>query len=109
MLIKDVIQKVQLVEGQFSPSHAEQVITSLLDTKINFHKLIKLSACIGQHEANTEYTDKRIEELKLEKLVAHELIKEARQNGTNIRINGTLELTFVKVAVPQIAAEQSAG
>jgi hypothetical protein len=109
MIIKDIIQKVQLVEGQFSPSHANQVITSLLDTKINFHKLIKLSACIGEHEADTEYTDKRIEELQLEKLVAQELIKEARQNGKNIRINGTLELTFVKADVPKLAAELSAG
>jgi hypothetical protein len=96
MLVKDLIQKVQLVEGQFSPSHAAQVVTSLLDTKINFHKLIKLSACIAEHEADTEYVDRRIEELELEKLVAQELIKEARMKGQNIRINGTLELNFVK-------------
>jgi len=101
MLVQDVIQKVQLVEGQFSPSDAAQVIASLLDTKINYHKLKKLSACIGEEEANTKPVDERIEELELEKRVARELIKEARQSGKNIRINGTLELTFVKADVPQ--------
>ncbi len=109
MIIKDIVQKVQLVEGQFSASHAAQVVTSLLDTKINFHKLTKLSATIGDHDVDTHYIDSRIEELEIEKRVAQALIKEAQQAGNNIRINGTLELTFVKNEKPTEATLATAG
>ena len=99
MLVKDIIQKVQLVEGQFTADQAGQVITSLLDQKINFHKLNRLGMWIGNHSVDTEYTDLRIKELELEKEVAKELIKEARESGHQLRINGTLEVTFVKKEV----------
>lgn len=96
MIVADIIQKVQLVEGQFTPQEALQVITSLLDEKINYHKLNRLSKVIGDHDADCRYSEKRIEELEVEKRVAIELIKEARKSNSELRINGTLELTFVK-------------
>ncbi|NND94466.1 MAG: hypothetical protein HKN45_06330, partial [Flavobacteriales bacterium] len=89
MIVADVIQKVQLVEGQFSPDQAAQVVISLLDQKINFHKLNRLSMWIGNHDLDTEYTDIRIKELEIEKQVAKELVKEAKASGSNLRINGT--------------------
>lgn len=90
----EVIQKVQLVEGTFTPSEASDVISSLIQEKINFHKLQRLSKCEGNENANCEYPDNRVKELEDEKLIAKEFIKIARKEGSNLRINGVIEISF---------------
>ena len=90
----EVIQKVQLVEGKFSPSEASDIISSLIAEKINFHKLQRLGRVEGNEDANCKFPDNRIKELEDEKLIAREFIKIARREGYNLRINGTLEISF---------------
>lgn len=92
----ETLQKVQLVEGTFTPSEASDVISALIDEKINFHKLQRLSLCEGHQDANTTYPDGRIGELMREKDIAKDIIREARTMGYQLQIDGTLEITFVK-------------
>jgi hypothetical protein len=89
-------QKIQLVEGKFTPSEASDVVTSLIEEKINFHKLQRLSLCEGHQEADTAYPDGRIGELYNEKRIAREYIAEARRLGYRLKIDGILEISFVK-------------
>ena len=90
----EVIQKVQLVEGTFSPSEASDIITALIGEKINFHKLQRLSLTEGSSLANCSYADGRIKELLEEKKIAKEFLKLARNEKMNVKINGTLEISF---------------
>jgi len=90
----EVIQKVQLVEGKFSPSEASDIISSLIAEKINFHKLQRLGRSEGNINADCEYPNNRIEELEEERMIAKEFIKIARLEGKTLRINGTLEISF---------------
>ncbi len=92
----EVKQKIQLVEGKFTPSEAADVVSSLIEEKINFHKLQRLSLSEGHQATNTEYPDGRIAELYNEKKIAKEFINNAREEGYKIKINGTLEITFVE-------------
>ena len=89
-------QKIQLVEGTFTPSEASDVISALIDEKINFHKLQRISMCEGHKDANTSYEDGRVAELHNEKKTAKEYIAQARREGYNLKIDGVLEITFVK-------------
>lgn len=89
-----VKQKVNLVEGEFTPSEAADVINDLINVKINFHKLQRLSECIHDECAETGYTDGRVSELMNEKKIAKQFIREARAQGKNVRINGSLEITI---------------
>lgn len=89
-------QNIQLVEGTFTPSEASHVITSLIDEKINFHKLKRISLCEGDETSNTDYEDQRVVELYNEMKIAKSYISQARKEGYNLMINGTLEITFVK-------------
>ncbi len=90
-----VAQKIQLVDGTFSPSEAQDVITALIDQKINFHKLQRLAWCEGNRDADTFYPDHRIHELEEEKKVAKEFISSIRNAGLELRINGVLEISLV--------------
>ena len=87
-------QKVQLVRGGFTPSEAADVVLGLIDEKINFHKLQRLRWCEGYFDADTSYADTRIAELQAEKQRVKTFIKEAREAGRCISINGTLELSL---------------
>ncbi|WP_431125203.1 hypothetical protein [Flagellimonas flava] len=87
-------QKIQLVDGSFTASEALDVITSLLDEKINFHKLQRISWCEGDRDANTNYPDGRIQELEREKVIAKDFINSVRSEGKRLRIDGILNITL---------------
>ena len=96
MVATEVLQKVQLVEGEFTPSEASSVVQALIDEKINFHKIQRLCSNIHDEQCDTVYPNNRITELMGEKTKAKEIIAEARALGYDLKIEGTLELTFVK-------------
>ncbi|WP_350286408.1 hypothetical protein [uncultured Croceitalea sp.] len=87
-------QKIQLVDGSFTPSEAADVILALLDEKINFHKLQRISWCEGHADANTQYPDDRIKELENEKRITKEFIASVRNQNKRLRINGVLEISL---------------
>lgn len=91
--VKKTKQNIQLIEGEFTPSEASHVISSLLDQKINFHKLQRLTLLEGNCNLETRYADHRIEELEQEKLIARRFFSRMRKEGIKLRINSTIEIT----------------
>lgn len=90
----EVIQKVQLIEGTFTPSDASDMVMSLISEKINFHKLKSLSIREGDENADCDDTNDKIKHLEDEKMIAREFIKIASKEGSNIKISGTIEISF---------------
>ena len=86
-------QKIQLVDGTFTPSETSDVVLALLNEKINFHKLQRISWCEGTVDADTQYPDGRIAELENEKEIAKEFIAQVRHMGKKLRISGILEIS----------------
>jgi len=91
---KKPLQQIQLVDGTFTVSEATDVVMSLINEKINFHKLQRLSLSEGFSGADTNYPDDRIVALEHEKSVALSFLLEARKTGASIKINGTLEISL---------------
>ncbi len=89
-------QKINLVEGEFTASEASFVVSALIDEKINFHKLQRLSWCEGDQFADTCYPDGRIKELMDEKEIAREFIKNMRQSGAKFQIKGELTISLAE-------------
>ncbi len=92
----EVDQKIQLVDGCFTVSEAVDVINALINEKINFHKLQRLSMCEGLATADTLYPDGRIAELAQEKQIAQTFLATARKTGAKIKINGILEISIAE-------------
>ncbi|MFD2100509.1 hypothetical protein [Flagellimonas iocasae] len=88
-------RKIQLVDGIFTPTEASDVITALINEKINFHKIQRLKIWEGNHLSETNLLDGRIGELEQEKLIARNIIDQARAKGKNIVIDGVLEIKYV--------------
>ena len=89
-----VDQKVQLVDGVFTPSEAMDVIGSLIDQKINFHKFQRLKSFEGDDCADNAVVNRKIISLEHERNMAKMHIAKARKAGTNVRIDGILHLSL---------------
>ena len=94
MVITKVTQKINLIDGQFTPSEASDVMEALIREKINFHKVQRFQLLIGDSDCETEEHCGRIIELQQEKQKAKAFFAEARHTGRNVIINGTLEIAF---------------
>jgi hypothetical protein len=95
MTTTEVTHKVQLVDGKFTAMEASDVINSLIDEKINFHKIHRLSMCEGNVDSDTTFDDGRVAELLSEKESFREIYQEAKRAGKQVRINGILEVEII--------------
>ncbi|WP_430412684.1 hypothetical protein [Kordia sp.] len=95
MTTTDVTHKVQLVDGKFTAMEASDVINSLLDEKINFHKIHRLSMCEGNVDSDTTFDDSRLAQLIREKENFKAVYQEAKREGKQFRINGILEVEII--------------
>ena len=93
---KKVDQSIRLVDGEFTPSEACDIVNSLLDEKINFHKLQRLTIWEGNVNGNCSFPNNRIEELMREKEIAREFFKLAREKGAMLKIKGNLEIELIR-------------
>jgi hypothetical protein len=93
-MVAEVVQKINLVDGQFTPSEASDVMNALIRQKINFHKVQRLQMLIGDDDSETAELSSRIAELLEEQKKAKEFFIQARKAGRNVVINGTLEISF---------------
>ncbi len=89
-------QKIRLVDGEFTPSEACDIVNALFDQKINFHKIQRLSLWEGDVNANASFPNSRIEELEAEKIKFKEYMKTAREGGSMVKIKGNLDISFIR-------------
>lgn len=94
MPFTEIVQEIKLVEGEFTPTEAADVMSALIREKINFHKLQRLQKLVGDCDSETGELNDRITQLLEEKKKAKAFFTEARKTGRNVVINGTLEISF---------------
>ncbi len=92
---KEVLHKVQLVDGVFIPSEASDVISRLIREKINFHKINRLSMCEGNVNSDSGYDDSRVTELIEKRKEFKAICIKAKLTGKKIKINGVLEIEVI--------------
>jgi hypothetical protein len=92
LLNKTKHQNIDLVDGIFSVSDASDIINGVLDVKINYHKLKRLSITEGNINDLCEYDTGRINELLQAKEDAKVFFKELRHSGKKLRINGIISI-----------------
>ena len=95
MTTTEVTHKVNLVDGTFTAVEAKQVINSLLDEKINFHKIHRLAICEGDQNSDTNFDDSRLGQLMREKESFKKVYQEVKKAGKQIRISGILEMEII--------------
>lgn len=90
-----IIHKVQLVNGEFTPQEASEVVNSLLNEKVSFHRLNRLSMNEANIDCDTSFDGSRIDELKQEKEDFKTFYTEALADGKRVRISGNLNVEVI--------------
>jgi hypothetical protein len=86
-------QMIQLVEGEFTPSEASDIIVSLINQKINYHKLERLQFWERNHKDDKENLSHRVKELEKEREIAKDFISKMRDEGRNLKVDGVIKIT----------------
>lgn len=85
-------QEIKLIDGYFTSSEAADIINSILDVKINFHKIQRLSRTEGNSNDICEYDNSRIVELIDAKHDARTYFNGAKQKGKKLKIESIITI-----------------
>lgn len=83
-------QTIDLINGSYTASEASHIINAVLNVKINFHKLHRLSITEGNEEDKCERDSGRIHELMNEQDIAKQFFSEARLNGKKLKMTSKI-------------------
>jgi len=86
------VQKITLIDGFFTPSDAKDVMIALLNEKINFHKVKRLSITEGNIEDDCLYDSNRIDELIEAKQNAIDFFNQLDTSDSFLEIDSTIEI-----------------
>ena len=91
----EVTHKVQLVNSDFTATEAQEVVNTLLNEKISFHRLHRLGMTEANTDCDTSFDGSRINELRQEKEDFKAFYKGAFATGKKVRINGILNIEIL--------------
>jgi hypothetical protein len=89
-------KQLKLIEGNFSKREALNIVNNVVDVKINFHKLERLSKREGNVNDACTYDNKRIAALLEDKASIKEFLMSLEANGVNIKISSTIHISVEK-------------
>jgi len=94
MLMTQIAQDIDLIQGQFTASEARDLISALINEKINFHKVQRLGQFIHDDNSDDQESRERILQLEKEKETMKEFIAGARTSGRKIKITGNIQISY---------------
>jgi hypothetical protein len=87
------IEKLKLIEGEFSFNEAKEILTSMFNSKINFHNIQNWSSQ-ERYGKDDETAQKKIPLLKNEIEKLEEIILEAKANNKKLIINSEINISL---------------
>lgn len=80
---------IQLIAGTFEPNDATRILSGVLNSKINFHKLDDFSNHV-RFDGAISSSKKRVDELQNAQQEVLNLVEYAKQNGKKIKIKSDI-------------------
>ncbi len=84
----------KLIDGEFVPSDARNILFTLVNGKINFHSQESFGIKI-RTSGDTSFHEKRIKELTQTNIDIKKMVDYAKENKLRLKINGTIEITLI--------------
>lgn len=88
-------EKIILIDGNFSPTEAKELLMNLFINKINFHQNKNFSSQ-ERYGKQDETATRRIPELKKSLETISQIISEERMQNWNIVVSSTVNIQFSK-------------
>jgi uncharacterized membrane protein YhiD involved in acid resistance len=87
------MESIKLIDGQFTPEEANEILLDIITRKINFHKLKNLTSQVHYNQPNKE-SEVRLIELQEAKAQILALFKEAKEEHKDLLVEATLHLSI---------------
>ncbi len=95
-------ENIELINGNFSPQEAKEILLTILEDKIRFHNVKMMRGY--ETGADTSASKKRLSELKTSKEKVLRFVDEALASSKDLTINATISIgTSVHKKVGQTA------
>lgn len=88
------VEKLTLIEGEFSDEEAKEILNSIFFSKINFHN-IKNWSSNERFGMDDEIAQKRIPELRKEMAKLLEILSDAKAKKTRLVITSEINITLL--------------
>jgi hypothetical protein len=85
----------KLIDGQFHPNEAKNMLMSLFNSKIEYHQLESFSNHI-RLGSDSSFSQKRIHALTQSIESINDIIQEAIETGKQLKIEGLIQITFME-------------
>jgi|GEM_PF-3085162 len=94
MKATEILQEVQFVDENLSPSEARDVVNKVINDQIKFYKLKNLSNWIKDDHCDQDCMLNKVEELKQTRQGFLTLINEAKSKGQGVKLSGNFHLAL---------------
>jgi hypothetical protein len=94
-IIKIEKDQFELIQGEFTPDDAQDIVINLIQKKINFHSTRNFGNFIRFGSADEEWSLKRIADLKQSEEEIRKLINQAKKEGKNLKIQSNISIEFI--------------
>ena len=91
-----LMQKLQLIDGVFSPSEASSMVKSLIKEQVNHHKLKQLSRWEADHSSDLNFEEHQVKVLLQENEHFRALCETARLEGKHLQVSGAINVELVE-------------
>lgn len=88
-------KEFKLIDGQFSPDEAKNILMSLFNNKIDYHQLESFSNQIRLGN-DISFSQNRINDLSQSVESIKEIVKEATAQGKHLKIDGIIQISFTE-------------
>jgi hypothetical protein len=87
------METIKLIDGQFTPEEAKDVLLEIIAKKINFHKLKNFTSQVRYDQPDAE-SEERIKELQEAKEEFLALVQEAKRERRSLVIEATVHIAL---------------
>ena len=92
MLVKDQVERMPLLNGSYSATEAQQIVNSVLKQYRNLYNLEFMRNWESNHDFDSSEIDDRLRALDMLQNEMNAMIREARETGSRVDIEGLLNL-----------------
>ena len=87
-------QQINLIDGCFTASEAQDILTPMIAKKINFHQVKRMSLYENNHSDACASDRDRIVELEAAKIKAEDIFLQAKIEGKKVRMLSVIQITL---------------
>ncbi|WP_299685134.1 hypothetical protein [uncultured Dokdonia sp.] len=86
--------QINLIDGCFTASEAQEILTPMIAKKINFHQVKRMSLYETDHSDSCTSDRNRIVELEEAKIKAEDIFLQAKLEGKKIKMESIIQITL---------------